>query len=750
MKSHIIAAFCLLAAVAGVASAQQPAPAAPPAPLAWHVIRAASAVKVDGVLDEPAWAQATRIPVDNEWFPGDNVPAPVKTDAFITYDDRNLYIAFHAYDPNPSQIRAHLMDRDQTDTLVQDDHVVVLIDSFDDERRAVEFRVNPLGVQADGIFSEVDGIEDFSWDAIWASAGRITADGYIVEMAIPLNQIRFPSSTTPMTWGFEFDRSYPRAVRYRFSSNRRDRNRACVLCQVGKVTGFSGLKSGLNLEADPTVTAHRTDTRPDFPSGPIGRDSQKADVGASIRWGVTPNVTVNATANPDFSQVEADVAQLAINERFALFYPEKRPFFLEGIDVFSTPIQAVFTRTVVNPSWGAKATAKSGRNLAGVFVTRDTVNSLILPSNQSSSAASLDDNVTGSVLRYRRDVGRGSTLGLLYAGRESGDYHSRVGGADGFFRLSETDSVKFQYLRSDTRYPDAIVQEYDQRAGAFPGNALTAEYDHIARSWYWIGQYADYDAGFRADSGFVPRVDVRTVTGQGGYQFWGGKDDWYTTADIGGAFVRSYDHEGRLTDERIAAYGSVSWARQSSLTATYRRSQVYFGDRRYRGLDTIDASFQQQPSGLLKFDVSVRAGDSVDYANGRPATVFQLAPSVELKPGRHLNAQINYTVRVLDASGQRVFRADLAQLRLVHQFSVRSFVRAILQYQAITNNVAAYVEPVEPRTRTLFSQFLYSYKLNPQTVLFLGYSDNRLGQQGIALTQTDRTFFLKIGYAWLM
>jgi hypothetical protein len=747
VKPHIHLALCLLAAAAAPALAQ-PAPAA--APASWHVTRAASAVKVDAVLDEPAWKAATRIPVDNEWLPGDNVPAPVKTDAFITYDDTNLYIAFHAYDPNPSQIRAHLMDRDSIDTFVQDDHVSVLIDTFDDERRAYQFRVNPLGVQADAIFSEVDGIEDFSWDAIWKSAGRITSDGYIVEMAIPLNQIRFPSSAATMTWGFELGRSYPRTVRHRISANRRDRNRACILCQISKVSGFANLKPGRNVEVDPTVTAHRTDTRPDFPSGPIGKDSQDAQLGATLRWGVTPNVTVNATANPDFSQVEADVAQLAANERFALFYPEKRPFFLEGIDVFSTPIEAVFTRTVVNPSWGAKATTKSGRNLAGVFVTRDAVNSLILPSNQSSSTASLDENVTGSVLRYRRDVGAGSTLGVLYAGREAGDYHNRVGGADGFFRLSATDSVKFQYLRSDTQYPDAIVHGLGQRADAFPGNALDAQYDHIARSWYWSGWYSDYDRGFRADSGFVPQVDVRTAAADTGYQFWGGPDDWYTQAAIGGGFTRSYDHEGHLTGENVSVNASMSWALQSNLLVIYQRSKVYFGETLYRGLDIVAASFQQQPSGLVSFGVTVRAGDSVDYANGRPATLFQIAPSVELKPGRHLNAQLNYTVRVLDAEGGRVFRADLAQLRLVHQFSVRAFVRAILQYQTMASNVAAYTAPVEPRTRALFSQFLYSYKLNPQTVLFLGYSDNRLGEQGIALTQTDRTFFLKIGYAWLM
>ncbi|HEX2643020.1 MAG TPA: carbohydrate binding family 9 domain-containing protein, partial [Thermoanaerobaculia bacterium] len=218
----------------------------------FEVRRATSAIKVDGTLDEPAWAAALVYDLPYEWAPGDNTPPPVKTDFLVTYDDDNLYVAWRAYDPDPSAIRAHLMDRDAIDTFVQDDHVVFMVDSFNDERRAFQFRVNPLGVQADAIFSENEGIEDFSFDMIWASAGRITAEGYVVEVAIPLNQIRFPRTSEPQTWGFDVGRSYPRSVRHRLAAYPRERGNTCLLCQVDKVGGFTGLEPGRNIELDPT------------------------------------------------------------------------------------------------------------------------------------------------------------------------------------------------------------------------------------------------------------------------------------------------------------------------------------------------------------------------------------------------------------------------------------------------------------------------------------------------------------------
>lgn len=722
-----------------------------------EIHRAASAVDVDGVLDEPAWKDALMIDLPYEWSPGDNVPPPVKTEFLVTYDDKNLYAAFRAYDPEPSQIRAHLMDRDAIATFVQDDHVVLMVDTFNDSRRAFQFRVNPLGVQADALFSQNEGIEDFSFDMIWASAARITADGYVVEMAIPLSQIRFPRTAGPQTWGFDIGRSYPRSVRHRLSSARRERDNNCVLCQVDKITGFADLKPGRNLELDPTLTAIRTDTAA-TPGGPLEQTDSKVKPGLSARWGITPNISLNAAVNPDFSQVEADAAQLAVNQRFALFYPEKRPFFLEGADFFSTPVSAVFTRTVVDPRWGLKVTGKEGKNGFGVFVADDRRNTFTIPSNQRSALVTLDEPVQSGVVRWRRDVGATSTLGGLYTDREADGYHNRVGGLDGFFRLSATDTVSFQALRSDTLYPDEVARAYGQRTDAFSGNTLYTAYQHNGRDWFWALLWQDLGTGFRADSGYVPRVDIRDGSAQLQRQFYGDKTHWYSQINVGMTSERIEDHSGQLTDESFRLYSNVNGPLQSFVQVGLSRAKTFVvANGRailHEGLNSADFDAIVQPSGAARLALFSTAGDAVDYTDNRPARQVTVSPSAELKLGLHVNAKLDHTYQRLNVDGGRLFRANLTQLKLIYNFNVRSFVRGIFQYLDLKQDPALYDPAIRPfldaKTQTFFTQLLFSYKLNPQTVLFLGYTDNRLGTQDLSLSQTDRTFFFKVGYALVM
>jgi hypothetical protein len=752
-------ALLCLALMPGAALAQTPQPAPPAVPAAvdtarpaarhFEVHRATSDIRVDGVLDEKAWADALTYDISYEWSPGENVPPPVQTEFLVTYDDRNLYAAWRCHDPKPAEIRAHLMDRDSIDTFVQDDHVVLMIDPFNDERRGFQFRINPLGVQADAVFSENEGIEDWSFDMIWASAGKIGPDGYVVEIAIPLNQIRFPRASGAQTWGFDTGRSYPRNVRHRIASWPHDRNNRCLLCQIDKVSGFENLKPGLNLELDPTVTANRTDAVDSFP-GDLQTGHGKIDPGLSARWGVTPNASLNATINPDFSQVEADVAQLAVNERFALFFPEKRPFFLEGVDYFATPLDAVFTRTVVDPNWGLKLTGKEGRNALGLFVDQDHVNSFLIPSNQRSGSVFLNEKVDGGVLRYRRDVGRASTVGLLVTDRESDDYHNRVAGFDSYLRLNPSDTIKIQALRSDTLYPSTVAQRFGQSAGAFDGNAVMVDYNHAARDWFWDVSYSDLGAGFRADSGFIPRVDIRETQAQVQHQTFGERDDWYNQINVGSLFDRVEDHSGRLTDQKVGLYANVTGPLQSFAETGVRRDEILFEGVRYDGLVHGWFSGNLQPSGAARLALSSEWGETIDVQNNRHADFVLLSPSAEIKLGSHVNTQLSDTIQRLDVRGGRLFTANLSQLRLVYNFNVRMFVRGIFQYLDLEQDPALFTFPVDPKTRTLFTQLLFSYKLNPQTVLFLGYSDNHLGLQDISLTQTDRTFFFKIGYAWVI
>jgi hypothetical protein len=714
--------------------------------------RATSKIEVDGVLDETGWQAAARIPVAVEWFPGDNVTAPVETVAFLTYDDDNIYVGFEASDPEPEKIRAHLMDRDQISTFVQDDHVTLQLDTFDDERRAFQFRVNPLGIQADAIFSQAEGVEDFSWDIIWESAGRIHEGGYTVEIALPVSQLRFPGGGGVQTWGVDLGRSWPRGSRHRIAAARLDRNNGCILCQVPRVTGIEGLEPGRNLEIDPTVTATRTDSREAFPDGPLESGDPNYDPGLSVRWGVTPDLTLNATIRPDFSQIEADAAQLDVNERFALFFPEKRPFFLEAIDLFATPLQAVFTRTVADPEWGVKLTGKVDGSSLGLFATQDEVNSLLIPSNQGSRSVFLEEKIVGSVLRYRRDLGRNSSIGALYAGREGDDYHNRVVGLDGFLRFSGTDTLAIQYLRSQTLYPESVVEDFGQSDEEIEGGALEVNYQHGARNWLWSLDLRDRDREFRADSGFVPRVDIREAEAGLTRRLWGEPDSWYHQIDLNLTATRTEDQGGELTDEELQVDALFRGARQSIVQIGATRKERLFLGVRYEELDSVFGYFEFQPSGVVKATLYAQGGETVDVNNNQPADELLLNPTVELKLGRHVNLGLDHFAQWLETGGEQILTANLSQLKLIYNFNPRMFVRGIFQYLAVDRDPAQWRFPVDPETKTLFSQLLFSYKLNPLTVLFVGYADNRLGLndglQDYSLTQTDRTIFVKLGYAF--
>jgi len=751
-------AVTLCAGIAAAASgSQDQAKPARAESARFDIVKASAPIKIDGVLDEEAWAKAPVIPLPYEWQPGDNIPPPVETQCLVTYDLRNLYVAFRCFDPEPKKIRAHLMDRDDTDTLILDDHIAFMVDSFNDERRAFQFRVNPMSVQADANFSESEGYEDFSWDAIWEAKAKITDWGWAVEVAIPLSQLRFHGADGPRTWGFEAERSWPRDTRHRITSHMRSRSVNCILCQFNKLTGFEGITPGRNIEIDPTFTASRTDSMnmDEYPDAPLDRGKPDYEPGVTAKWGVTPDLILNATANPDFSQVEADVAQLEINRRFALFYPEKRPFFLEGADFFLTPFQAVFTRTVVDPLWGGKLTGKAGRTAMGFFAAQDEMPNLILPSNQRTDQVALDENVYGGVFRLRQDIGKMSTLGALYTGRVGTDYSNHVAGADGFFRLDDKNSITFQVLHSETDYPAGIAADYGQDEGRFGGNAVSLSYEYFSRHWILEAGYQDLSPGFRADSGFVPRVDTRTGTAMIFRQFWGTDKNWYNYIRVGAAGEFTYDYDGTLTDRNV----TLGLLVQGDLETQFNLHGV-FAQTHYNGqdFDTAQAlaTFRIRPFSGSELGLRAAAGQDIDYAGSRLGHVVAIGPNVSFSLLRHMNLVLSHTFERLSVGGEELYTANLSQAKLVWNFTVRSFVRAIVQYQDLVQNPDMYAFPVDSKTQGLFTQFLFSYKLNPRTVLFLGYSDNALGgvfdswlgPDRIGLTRTDRTFFLKIGYAW--
>lgn len=733
------------------AVAAQAPPEVKPAPKqrqvsTFEIHEASGPIRVDGSLDEEAWKTASSIPLAYEWHPGDNVPPATKTDVLLTFDRQNLYVGFRAYDAKPAAISAHLTDRDIP---FSDDTVGFMIDTFNDQRRAFQFRVNPLGVQMDATNSDVDGSEDWSWNAIWASEGRITSDGYVVEIAIPFTQLRFPRGSGVQTWGFMASRDWPREDRHRMRTMPTDRGAPCLICQFDKLSGFRDLRPGRNLELDPTITAHQTAERKPFPDGELKADDAKVDPGLSMRWGITPNVTVSAAVNPDFSQVEADAAQLAENERFALFFPEKRPFFLEGADFFSTPINAVFTRTVADPEIGMKVTGKENKNAFGAVITRDRVNNLIFPGYDGSRLTSIDQNVNAVVARYRRDVGKTSSIGVLFTGRSASGYSNGVGGVDGLFRFTQADSLTFQYLRSATEYPHDVAAHFKQPLSSFSDDAFNIRYNHSTRNWQWTARYSDLGPGFRSDSGFVTRVNVKQPSGFVQRNFWGKPGQWYTQIQLFAGADWTTDSAGNIKENGQDLQVTYRGTRQTLVQATYSPNREYF-----RGVYYDDPRWnfyvETRPSSSIYAYFFTRGGKTIDFSNERQGDVLVFEPGGELNLGRRLSVSLDYTTERLDVAGGRLYTANLTQSTIIYHFNIRTLARAIVQYSDVTRDPSLYRALVDRRSKDLFTQFLFSYKINPQTVFYVGYSDSSFGDDRVDLKRADRTLFLKIGYAWLL
>jgi Carbohydrate family 9 binding domain-like/Domain of unknown function (DUF5916) len=682
---------------------------------------AESPIRIDARLDEAAWSAATPVAVVYEWYPSDNTAAPVSTEALVTYDDRNLYVAFRARDPQPGRIRARFHERDAA---TEDDLVGFYIDPFNDDRRAYQFRINPLGVQIDAINSDVEGTEDFTWEGIWESAGMITSDGYVVEVAVPLQQLRIPSRGGTQTWGFLAIREWPRDVQHRLRSVQTDQNRNCLVCQFQDLHGFDPKASGRGIEITPTLT---------------GTNEDSFDAGISARWAMTPGTSLQATVNPDFSQVEVDGAQLDVNTRFALFFPERRPFFVEASDFFDTRLPLVFTRTIADPAAGLKLTGKSGAHLYGALFARDEFTNILIPGDEFSNYVSLDTASTSAFGRYRAEIGKSGTIGGLLASRKGDDYENTVLAADGYRRATEQDNIRVQVAASRTDYPDAVSAAFDQPDGSFTGHALRASYSHSDKNWEWNADYAELSPEFRADSGFISQVGVREGSVFAQRRIRGGEDRWFRNLYLAGGVDSTREFNGEWNEWGADLGATYQGPRQTEISFNLAPNQEYFDGRTYHNF-RHSFSVQTQASRDVTVYFFVNAGENIDFTNKQPADFVTLNPGTNFNIGRHIRGEIDYVWQRFETeSGARIFTVHLPQARLLYHFSRRAFIRTVLQYQT--------VDRVPEKSRELLTQLLFSYRWNAQTVILAGYSDNYEGD--VDLSRTDRAVFVKLSYAWL-
>jgi hypothetical protein len=712
--------------------------------------RAAGPITVDGDLSDPGWRGATRIDRWYETQPGDNVEPKVKNVGYLTFDDRFFYAAFEFEDPQPDQMRAPFADRDNIGDGF-DDYAGIIVDSRNTGRTAAFFVVTPRNIQYDAITDDGSG-EDSSPDFFWESATRIGEHGWTLEMRIPFSSLRY-KNLDPQTWGIMLYRNFPRERHYQFFSAQLPRGGSCFVCRYNSLTGLEKLPAGGHVVAAPYFSASdESHPRGDVGS-PLIRDSVEPHVGVDVKY--TPNAdnAVDLTVRPDFSQVESDTAQISTNERFALFYPEKRPFFLEGVDLFQTPIQAVYTRTIADPVWGARVTGQQGGTRYTALVVDDAGGgNVILPGPNDSAQVSTPTGSTVFVGRAKRNLGL-SFVGVLLTDREAsgGDSHNRVVGPDFQWRPSGSDSVTGQLLYSETRTPNRPDLAAEWTGQSFTGSAATLQWNHSTRHYDAFAAYKDIGNGFRADTGYVPQVGYREGFGSTGWTFrptnFLSRVRTFVNVDY------QADRSGALISRDVQPGIGMDTKWNGFMQFRYIDDDIRAGDApvRRRQLGVI-AQFSPTPKvSLLGIDSTF--GEQIDFANGRPGHGTTVNLAATLNPTIHLNIaliqnQQLVNVDVVTAIRQRLFVARVSRIKGTYTFTSRLFLRAIGQYVSNTSDPRLYLDETAARSGTFSGQVLLAYKLNWQSVMFVGYGDDRELTPQAVLSPLDRQFFVKVSYAF--
>jgi hypothetical protein len=626
-------------------------------------------------------------------------------------------------------------------------------------RTGLEFFVSPGNVQYDAVDDDASG-ENASPDFFWDSAARVTDHGWTLEMRIPFSSLRY-KNVDPQTWGIILFRNYPRESRYQFFSTRLPKNSNCLMCRENRLVGLDHLPAGGHIVAAPYVNSTVAARVPNDADGnpqlgqPLAGDS-KAPVGVDLKYTPNANNAMDVTVKPDFSQVEADTAQISANERFALFFPEKRPFFLEGVDLLQTPFQAVYTRTITSPDWGGRVTGKEGGIRYTALVTEDAGGgTVILPGPNSSSSANQDFASTVFIGRAKRDMGL-SFVGALVADREAqnGGGHNRVVGPDFQWRSSASDVVTGQWLYSDTQTPNRPDLADAWTGRTLSGSAFQTYWNHNTRHLDWYAKYADVGSGFRADSGFMPQVGYREGAAQTGWQVY---------------------PKGLITRERT--FLNVDYQTEPSGAVITRDVEPGLGmdtkwngflqfryiDNRTRAGEGGPLIERKQFGYIVQFSPSRRLaliavngtlGQDIDFDNARPARGPTINGDVTLQASNHLALDIIQNIRRLsvdDPLGRStpLFTQRVQRVKGTYTFTARTFVRVIAQYVSTSSDPALYVSTtVAPRAGDFGGSALFAYKINWQSVMFIGYgNDSELSDQR-RLSPVDHQVFVKLSYAF--
>ncbi len=547
-------------------------------------------------------------------------------------------------------------------------------------------------------------------------------------------------------------RTYPRDRNYQFYNVRVPRGFSCFLCNSATIEGITGLPQGAHWVLAPYGAV--TNTKYYGAEGPSDDNTNTlGQVGLDAKWLPNADTIVDATINPDFSQIEADTAQISVNERFALFFPEKRPFFLEHVDLLQTPIQAVYTRTITQPLWGGRLTGKSGGTSYTALVASDEGGgTVIIPGPVFSETAPQDYESTVAILRARQDLGP-SFAGVLATGRviEGGGYNAVVGG-DFHWQAGENDIVNGQYLYSFSQNPDRPDLYPGWLGQKQSGFGWEAEWIHSTSTWNWNLDYEDFASGFLADNGFVPQVGYREASAGLSYRFY--PTGFFSRLQPLVGADHSVDREGDLISRNY--FPGISfralWNLSGEIDYNFEAVQI---EGQTLEFNRVVWNLQASPSRWVpRVTFAGDYGDQPDVFNVRVGSGGTLSFTTTIRPTAHLALDLigerQWIDETVDERKGRLFTATIARARAIYVFNSRMYFRVIGQYIETTRDPALWTFPVLEKEAEFSGSALFAYKLNWQTVLFAGYGDNRalFETSGIDLRPRDRQFLLKVSYAF--
>ena len=742
-----------------------------------QVPRIDTTVTIDGRLDETIWSRAARLTDFSQYQPVDGRPAEEPTEVLVWYGPNAIYFGIRAREVHGNVIRATQANRDN---IASEDHIQVLLDTNNDRQIAFLFGVNPLGVQQDGTRSAsfgggaggssatgggfrgmnpLEGNVDLNPDYVFESRGRVYDGGYDIEIRIPFKSLRYQEGNE-QTWGIHVLRRVQHSG-YQDTWAPAVRANANFLAQGGTLEGLRDLERGLVLEITPSATARVDGARETAGSwdyrGPDG------ELSGDVRWGLRQNLTLNGTFNPDFSQVEADVGQVLLNERFALFYPEKRPFFLDGLELFDTPNQLIYTRRIVEPRGGAKLTGTLGRA---------TVATLIAADDDIYSATGATP-VFG-VARIKADLGRAGTLGAVLTTREDGGRHSRLAGADVRLYHSRLYYVELQ-----------AAQSWTESAGARSGPLLQAVWDRTGRGWGFHYNLQAIGPEFDAAAGFVNRTGIINASAFNrftGYGSPGALLQTYT-AFVGASRFWSYSNPGDGTIEGGESISPSATLRGGwRLSGSVGRNFFSYDPAQYTGLEveptpgdtvgfTIPGKERNQLTGSfsvttptyrwLTATASISGGEVPIFIEAAPGSSLRLDAAVDLRPTAALRTTIQVSRFTLNRKrdGSRFSSETIPRLKAEYQLNRSLFLRVVGQYSARSR------APLVDRSGSpiLFNgtrvggtalnelrmDWLLSYRPSPGTLMYLGYGSTLEEPDEFRFRDLRRStdgFFGKVSY----